>query len=131
MYFDNNNLIDVLENVKSFQIYKQGEVEVVDEECKIVEIKNRLYNLFSQSYLIPAIGVSFHDETIEELNKEEWLRINFNKELIKNDLPFNSLLIRLEKTSGFNAIRLYNGKFEGRCLYVNLNEEVDLKELIK
>ena len=80
---------------------------------------------------MPAFGVSLHAETLNELKNDNWIKINFNKQIIVNELPFVSLIFKLEKTSGFNLIRFHNEKYEGRCFYLDLCEELDLLELIK
>ena len=79
---------------------------------------------------MPAFGVSLHNETLNEIKSNCWLQVNFNKEIVKNGLPFNALLFRLEETQGFNLIRLYDGKYEGRCLFLDLDKEMDLKNVI-
>ncbi len=127
-----NSLIDCLNYVESFDFFNNGNVQnfTVKSE-KFFVIKNNLKEMFINSRLMPAFGVSLHNETLKELKNGEWLKINFAKEINKNGLPFTSLLFKLEDTQGLNLIRLYNNKFDGRCLYLDLNCETDLLNLVK
>jgi len=133
IYEDNEkSLIDCLNFVESFEILNNGKVEIVtNEQDKFNQIFNNIKEIFASSRLMPAFGVSLHNETLNELKNGCWFQINFNKEQIKNGLNFNSLLFKLEETQGFNLIRLYENKYEGRCLYLDLENEKDLKDIIK
>ncbi len=131
-YIDNENtLTDELNQVESFVILKNGEIEIVENKTtKFNNIKTKLFDLFAMARLMPAFGVSLHNETLLEMKKGEWLKINFSTEQTKNGLPFNSLVFKLEKTQGFNLIRLFNNKFEGRCLFLDLDEEINLLNIV-
>ena len=126
-----NSLMDCLNFVESFEVINNGYVEkVCKKEEKFNVILNKVKDLFCESRLMPAFGVSLHNETLNEMKNGNWLQINFNKEQIKNGLNFSSLLFKLEETQGFNLIRLYENKYEGRCLYLDLNNEIDLKSVV-
>lgn len=125
-------LVDVLKFVDNFEIFNNGETKKISQqENGFLAIKSKLRDLFLSARLMPAFGVSLHDETTKELQKDVWLKINFSKIVEKNGLPFSSLLFKLEEVQGFNLIRLYNDRFDGRCLYLDLEEEIDLRSLIK
>lgn len=128
-----NSLIDTFEYVQNFEYVKKGKIKKINEEDKeFVFLLNNISKLFSFSTVLPAFGVSLHDETLIELKNGEWLQINFKKTVNVNGLYFDSLLFKLEKTGGVNLIRKFNGKYEGRCVFIAFEEEVDLKEkLIK
>jgi len=79
---------------------------------------------------MPALGVSIHEFTTNELQNDNWLEINFESELQIDDLPFTSLLFKLEETGGINLIRKHNNKYDGRCLYLNLEKTTDLISVI-
>ena len=111
---------------------RNGEVKKISQEDNDFSMfKSNLRELFSNSRLMPAFGVSLHNETITEIKKDIWLKINFNHVLEKNGLPFYSLLFKLENVQGLNLIRLYNNKFDGRCLYLDLDNPTDLKSLFQ
>ncbi len=132
-YIDNeNSLVDIINFVDSFDIFINGKKEQVSKQNPKFEILiSRLENLFQSSHLMPAFGVSMHDETQNELKENKWLKINFNQNLTKNGLDFSALLFKLEETSGFNLIREFNNSYDGRCLYLDLDEKTDLKEFFK
>ena len=53
----------------------------------------------------------------------------FEKTKVYNEMPFETLLINVEKDwSGFNIIRKHDSKYEGRCFYINL-ENADMSKL--
>lgn len=130
--FDNeNNLIDCLEFVDGFEVFQNGQsFKINKNEHKFKMIYAKIENLFCNSRLMPAFGVSLHAETQNALQNDEWLQINFSNEMVKNGLPFTSLLFKLEKTSGINLIRLHNNKYEGRCIFLDLDEETDLNLIL-
>lgn len=127
-----DSMIDCLNYIDSFFIFENGkrkEIKKANVEFDI--IYNKIENLFYNSHLMPAFGVSLHNETLNAIKCESWLQINFSKEMIKNDLPFNALIFKLEETSGINLIRLHNKKYDGRCIYLDFNEKTDLIKLLK
>ncbi len=133
IYNDNeNNLADILDNIESFSIFTNGKTNVIDFKMgKFLNVKNKLKDVFNHARLMPAFGVSLHEETQRELESGNWLQINFQNEQTQNGLSFNSLLFKLEETQGFNLIRLFNKKYEGRCLFLDLDETIDLLKIIE
>lgn len=86
-------------------------------------IKSELKNLFENSHEMPALGVSIHNETVTELEKGLWLILQYNETKYHNDMPFDELLIKVNKEDyGLNIIRGNNGIYEGRCYYLNLDK---------
>lgn len=126
------SLNDCLKDVESFDLFCDNKrTHVSKNDSQFDEIKNKIEDLFYMSRLMPAFGVSLHDEALKALNYDDWLQINFSKEQNENGLPFDSLLFKLEETQGFNLIRLYKDEYEGRCLYLDLNKQTDLLNLLK
>ena len=126
-----NTLKDLIKHIESFEIIINDCTKFVPFGCaKYEDIVLRLSKLFENSRLSPAFGVSLHNETLKEMKTGVWLKINFLKEFKKNGLSFNALLFALEETSGLNLIRFYNESYEGRCLFLDIFEKVDLKELV-
>ena len=123
------NLTQKLEYATSFDLFVNGEVINKNKTTKEFETYLSLVKtLFQNSRLMPAFGVSLHDETLNALNDGTWLQINFEKPLNENGLPFESLLFKLEKTGGINLIRKHNNRYEGRCVFLDFNNEIDLIE---
>ena len=64
---------------------------------------------------MPAVGVSIDNLTREEMKSGSWIELEFDQCYIFNEMPFDALLIKVEKDNyGFNLIRRHNGKYEGR-----------------
>ena len=131
-YNDNENtLFDCLQSVESFDFFKNSNIQKIDKNnFQFLELKRKIEQFFLNSRLMPAFGVSLHKETQDALKSDEWLKINFNQTLVKNGLPFNALLFKLEETKGFNLIRLFDGKYEGRCLFLDLDDTINLKDIV-
>ena len=131
IYDNSNSLLDLIEKINSFTIIKNGNQSVVSNSTQdFNKIKTNLAKVFALGRLEPAFGVSLHNLTVQEIKNDNWLKINFNNEQVKNDLPFTSLLIKLEKTGGFNLIREFNNKYDGRCLFLHLEKTTDLNSVI-
>lgn len=125
-----DNISQITEYIADFTIFKNGTKIKVGKADKFYnDLICNIEGLFSLSRVMPAFGVSLHDETLNELQNGEWIQINFNKEIEKNGLPFNALLFKLEVTGGMNLIRLYNNKYEGRCIFIEFNEILDLQQI--
>lgn len=132
-YFTNNEntLQDTLTRIECFEILKDGKKEIVSQSnSKFQSILKNLEDVFSNSMLMPAFGVCSHEETEMAIQNDVWLKISFCEKIEKSTLPFTGLIFQLDETFGFNLIREFNGKYGGRCLYLNLNKKFDLKLLI-
>lgn len=120
-------LINYINEISSIKIFNNGVSTLVFKgQDDFKKITNKLKELFSISRIMPAFGVSLHNETLNALKSDMWLQINFNKKLTINQLDFQSLLFKLEQTGGINLIRKNNNQFTGRCIYLDLQSETDL-----
>ena len=97
------------------------------EQQTFEQVIECLNQITLNSHDMPAFSVSLDFETRQALKSGLWLELEFNSLQRVNDLPFTSLLISVNSThSGFNLIRKYNGKYEGRCLYLSLEGDMSL-----
>ncbi len=88
-------------------------------ECEI--LNNQLSNMLQDSRVMPAFGVSIHQYTLDDMKNGVWLKLSYNGEQWVDEMPFDELLIKVDKAySGFNIIRGNKGIYEGRCYYINL-----------
>ena len=93
---------------------------------KFEKILNSLKEITKHSHDMPAFGVSLDDLTREEMQTGMWLELIFDKTYSFNDMPFESLLIKVDKDAyGFNLIRKHNGNYEGRCFYLSIQESMN------
>lgn len=127
-----NELTQILQNVESFNIYTNGMKENVKKSSPdFKSIQQNLNKLFMQALIMPAFGVSLHNETLNELKTNTWLEINFDSEQEINELNFSSLLFKLEPTFGTNLIRKYNNRYDGRCIYLDFMQEINLNIILE
>ena len=130
VYVQENQLLGALENISKIEIVENGtfkDLKNIRFESTLLKLKN----LFSSARLMPAFGVSLHQETLDALNAGQWLKISFSHEQNVNGLLFDALVFQLSQSAGLNLIREYNGKYEGRCIYLDFDVETNLKDLIK
>lgn len=130
VYVQENQLLGALENISKIEIVENGtfkDLKNIRFESTLLKLKN----LFSSARLMPAFGVSLHQETLDALNAGQWLKISFSHQQNVNGLLFDALVFQLSQSAGLNLIREYNGKYEGRCIYLDFDEETNLKDLIK
>ena len=109
---------------------EKTELNLGDEKFNLV--LNVLNKITEYAHDMPAFGVSLDELTKEEMKSGLWLELEFETTMIYNEMPFEALLIKVEKDiSGFNLIRRNNGNYEGRCFYLSLDGSMnELYELI-
>lgn len=119
---NDNNILEIMTTANEIIIYNNNqEVSFEPDSQEFNKIVEELSNLSQSSREAPAFGVSLHNETITAMEEGLWIEANFNKTISHNDMPFDSLLIQVVgEYSGFNIIRKYDNKYEGRCFYVDL-----------
>ena len=114
--FDTANIIHV--------IIDNNEEWYDNNDYEYKEIIFYLKNMLKGSHQMPALSVSLDNETRIAMKTGVWLEFLFDIEGINNDLPFSSLLIEVnENSGGFNIIRKYKDKYDGRCFYIDLNNK--------
>lgn len=79
---------------------------------------------------MPGYGVSIDRLTREEMKKGMWLRLVYDERQTRNEMPFDSLLIRVKgEYCGYDLIREADSKYQGRVFYFNLKEGKNMQEL--
>ena len=121
---------NTLEHLESIELIQNGTSHKLNQQ-EFQQTFARLQDLFGDARVMPAFGVSIHEETVNAMQEGEWLKLNYNAEMDKEGLLFTSLLFRLEECQGFNLIRLYGERYDGRCIYLDLPQTTDLKQLIR
>ncbi len=88
---------------------------------KYEAILSSVQNATKGAHEMPAFGVSIDKETRKEMQDGTWIEFIYETSNKHNEMPFESLLISVNADySGFNLIRKVNGKYEGRCFYLDL-----------
>ena len=130
VYVQENQLVQCIQNVSKIEVLENNNLKALENQSFEATIK-KLINLFQSARLMPAFSVSLHNETIDALKEGKWLKLTFLHQQNVNGLLFDSLIFQLVEVSGINLIRQYEGKYEGRCLYLDFDESINLEELIK
>ena len=130
VYVQENQLAQCIQNVSKIEVLENNNLKALENQSFEGTIKN-LINLFQSARLMPAFSVSLHNETIDALKEGKWLKLTFLHQQNVNGLLFDGLVFQLNETSGMNLIRQYEGKYEGRCLYLDFEQTINLEDLIK
>lgn len=122
-----NNVQDAIMNADSVTIcFSSKEYTIVKDSFQYEMGMNFIENILDGSHQVPAIGVAINDEIIAEKENKEWVEFSFNKRCECDGMVFDALLIFLEKDmGGMNVFRKIDGKYDGRCFYINLDRELD------
>ena len=109
--YNNGNETSILQNTENFSI-----------------ILTQLNNTCHKSHEMPAFSVSIDSDTKIAMQDGIWIELIYDKILKHNEMPFDRLLIQVNSDySGFNIIRHYQNRYNGRCFYLNLDK--DMSEL--
>lgn len=125
----NNN--EILKSIKNINVYNNGQIVVLSEnDYSFNNIIKELNFIINNCIEMPAFGVTIHKEVVKEQTKGLWLELCFEKQLEHNQLPFDKLLINIERDwTGLNIIRHYHDQYQGRCFYINLINNTNLNSL--
>ncbi len=117
-----NNILAIMSTSQEIIIYQDGtETEIDSNNKDYTRITNELLALSNSCRECPAFGVALHNETVEAMKDGLWIEFKFDKNISHNEMPFEALLIQVVgEYTGFNIIRKYDDKYEGRCFYVDL-----------
>ena len=103
---------------KKYIVYYNGQQFEIEKET----VLPWLNKMCDKSYFSPAYGVSINEYTLNEMKKGLWFEMVFNEKRTFAEMPFEKLLINIKPDFyGFNLIRYSNGLYDGRCFYLNLN----------
>ena len=120
----------IISSADSIVVYTSGEEINFDKTNDDFElIIGEFLEMIDGGHDMPAFGVSLDTETRNAMRGGIWLEFVFEEVQEYNGMPFESLLIELNSEySGFNLIRKTEGKYEGRCFYINLIDK-DMSKL--
>lgn len=96
-----------------------GEVVEITDEQK-ADIQEEFLKYIENAYDTPALGVIFPELYDKMIKDGYFLNFKFDGYYEFNGLGFNELTIKVEEDGyGFNVYRGIDGKFQGRCFYIN------------
>ena len=116
-------LCDVFDNAEKINVYNEGNITVYNSgDSSFNKILVGWKAMIENAHEMPAFGVSLDRETRKAMNGGEWVEFVFGKTYESNGMPYEKLLVNVNKSwQGFNLIR-YNSKggYDGRCFYYDL-----------
>lgn len=128
------NLTDCFKNATSINYVTQGEThEFQKGDDKFEMILSAFEKTIEGGRPMPAFAVSIDEHTRKDMQSGTWLEFEFETTMEHNEMPFDALLVKVQSDyRGINIIRKYNGKYEGRCFYLDLESDMnDLFETLK
>ena len=114
--------VDVLPYVSQYNLLVNGNVvELSQEETE--NLQQQVEKLFENSHTMPAFGVVTDKIFHEDVQNGYFVSMKFDTPIKVNDLPFDELVFKIGRDfHGFNLMRGNHGIFQGRCIYVDLQE---------
>lgn len=117
------DLVDGVKNAQQINVYNDGNMYVCNAgENAFNDIVTAWSEMTRGSHEMPAFGVSLDRETKKAKSSGVWVEFVFGKKLEYNEMPFENLLVNVQKSfHGFNIIR-YTSKcgYDGRCFYLDI-----------
>ncbi|MBR2467861.1 MAG: hypothetical protein IKB42_02340 [Clostridia bacterium] len=108
---------DILLNANGLNFYKSG----VSTPADIDAVMPHLTELFDRAYFAPALAVVTPKDFEKLIKKGYWVEFCYSRTRTFADMPFDKLIIEIKpKMLGFNILRNYEGQYNGRCFYLNL-----------
>lgn len=114
---------DIFTEAEKINLYNYGDsTTYLVGQKPYEEIMLSWNELLSGSHEMPAYGVSLNRETVKRLNEGLWVEFDFGKQTEYNGMPFEKLLVEVNKDYyGFNIIRYtHSHGYDGRCFYIDL-----------
>ncbi len=132
-YLNDYRLYEFFDEAESITIFNKGkQYTFVRDTQEYENIKNLFLQKIYNAYEMPALSVGIDAEIRTATNDNVWLQFDFGTTLTHYDLPFDNLLINVEPHfTGVDIIRKYQNAYDGRCFYLNMEENLsDLYDLI-
>ena len=116
-------------------VYHAGEtISSPKDEAVYNDLFETFKTMIKDARSMPAFGVSLDNETRDAMKNGTWIEFVFDSTQSHNDMLFDSLLINVvPEHTGFNIVRKYQGKYEGRCFYLDIqgNMQPMYDEIVK
>ena len=118
---------EYLPEVEQIVIYSNStEFCYAKGEEEFESVMSVLYASIKESREMPAFGVSLDNETRIALKTGVWLELVFGAQKEKGGMVFERLLFQIVPNCyGVNLIRYNNGKYDGRCFYLDIPFSLD------
>ena len=119
--FLSEQINSVFDDCCGIRIYKNGKVKEIKKDTQEFSKILQMWQITINGGIeMPAFGVSLHGLTLQDLKEGLHIEFLFDKTLYHNEMPFDSLLIKLQDSQGgYQLIRHCDDKYQGRCFYIN------------
>lgn len=106
-------------------IYKDNQVvELTVEEKSALE--DLFLNVFENAIQSPSFAVCINEMVQKDIQQGYWIKFVYEDTQIKDEMPYDELLIHIEKdNSNVNIMRGNDGIFEGRCFHYDLENNMN------
>ena len=140
MFFFGGAIMNPIQNNNKPQppcvvVYHAGEtISSPKDEAVYNNLFETFKTMIKDARSMPAFGVSLDNETRDAMKNGTWIEFVFDSTQSHNDMLFDSLLINVvPEHTGFNIVRKYQGKYEGRCFYLDIqgNMQPMYDEIVK
>ena len=116
---------EVFSEANMVQFYNNG-VEFSISESDGARFDEIFVDAISGSRQMPAFAVAIHKLTMQDFKEGYWVKFDYGKTVSASGMDFDQLLIHIQPNCyGVNVIRGNNGKFDGRCYYLDLDNTLD------
>lgn len=116
--------VDVLPYVQQVSLMVDGKEIVLTQEEQ-TKLQEQVNLMFENSRTMPAFGVMTEDMFKEHIQSGVFVSMKFAQVLEVNGLPFDELVFKVNPTAqGVDLIRGEKGVFQGRCIHLDLNENM-------
>ena len=125
-----DNVVSHFERATKITVYDDGLCTTYNKgDEKFEMVLDGILEMTKNSRPMPAFAVSLDEETKEDLKSGFWVELEFATTDNALEMHFDALLIKVVKEhTGINIIRKVNGKYQGRCFYLDL--ENDMSKLL-
>lgn len=116
-------LESITQHAKGINVYIDGEQQIYPVGCeKYEKICAQWNEMLDGARIMPAFGVSLHNETVREMKKGVWAEFEFGGQYSSNGMPYEKLLVAVNPDwRAFNIIRYTAERgYDGRCFHYDL-----------
>ena len=118
-------LESITQYAKGINVYIDGKQQTYPVGCeKFVEICAQWNNMLEDARIMPAFGVSLHDETVVRMQRGVWVEWEFDGTYSSDGMTYEKLLVAVRPDwQAFNIVR-YTAEqgYYGRCFHYSLSE---------
>lgn len=125
------NAADALPYAENVSLLSEGKEIVLTQEQQS-DLKDGILSMFENSRTLPAFAVVTDEMFKEDVQSGTFVSLKFNQVMEVEGLPFDEIVFKVvPEYSAINLLRGNNGVFQGRCIHVQLDKNMqDLNDII-